>query len=104
MINQVQIIKAGNKIIYNTEVLKSNLSDYNERYILVRGDVTIIGKSVTQVVSKSCAPFTKCITEITGTTIDDAEDLDLVIQMNNLIDYNSHYFDTTGSLWFHSKY
>ena len=30
---------AGNEIIYNTEVLKSNLCDYNDAYILVRGDV-----------------------------------------------------------------
>ena len=27
----------GNKIIYNTEVLKSNLCDYNDAYILVKG-------------------------------------------------------------------
>ena len=27
----------GNEIIYNTEVLKSNLCDYNDAYILVRG-------------------------------------------------------------------
>ena len=31
----------GNKIIYNTEVLKSNLCDYNDAYILVRGNVTV---------------------------------------------------------------
>ena len=29
---------AGNEIIYNTEVLQSNLCDYNDAYILVRGD------------------------------------------------------------------
>ena len=30
-----------NEIIYNTEVLKSNLCDYNNAYILVRGNITI---------------------------------------------------------------
>ena len=30
-----------NEIIYNTEVLKSNLCDYNDAYILVRGNITI---------------------------------------------------------------
>ena len=29
----------GNEIIYNTEVLKSNFCDYNNAYILVRGDL-----------------------------------------------------------------
>ena len=32
----------GNEVIYNTEVLKSNLCDYNHAYILVRGNITII--------------------------------------------------------------
>ena len=40
----------GKEIIYNTEVLKSNICDYNDAYILVRGNITIIGLQVTQVV------------------------------------------------------
>ena len=31
----------GNKIIYNTEVLQSNLCDYNDAYILVWGDLLL---------------------------------------------------------------
>ena len=93
---------AVNEITYNTEVLKSN-RDYNDAYILLRGNVTIIGHQVTQVAFKNCAPFTKCVTKITGTTIDDAEDLDLVMPMYNLIEYSSNYSETTGSLWFYSK-
>ena len=42
----------GNDIICNTEVLKSNLCDNNDAYILVRGDITIIGHQVTQVTFK----------------------------------------------------
>ena len=42
--------------------------------------------------------------KIDGTTIDDAENLDLVIPMYNLIEYSSSYSETTGSLWFYSKY
>ena len=30
----------GNEIIYNTEVLKTILCDYNNTYILVKGDIT----------------------------------------------------------------
>ena len=36
----------GNEIIYNVEVLKSNLCDYNDAYILVRGDITIAGRNL----------------------------------------------------------
>ena len=38
----------GKEIIYNTEVLKSNLCYYNEAYFLVRGDIPIIKHQVTQ--------------------------------------------------------
>ena len=40
IINQMWIMKVGNEIIYNTEVSKSNLCDYNDAYILVRGGIT----------------------------------------------------------------
>ena len=40
--NSISNHGAGNEMIYNTEVLKYNLCDYNEAYILVRGDITII--------------------------------------------------------------
>ena len=79
----------GNKIIHNTKVLKSNLGDYNDSYILVRCDITVT--------------FTKCIIKIEGTIIDDTQDLDLVMTMCNLIEYSSNYLETTGRLWLYSK-
>ena len=79
---------ANYDIIYNTEVLKSNPCDYNNAYIIVKGDITVTAAPETQVAFKNCAPFTKYITEFDGTTIDDAEDLDLVIPMYNLIKYS----------------
>ena len=75
----------GNEIVYNTEVLKSNLCDYNDPYILVKDDITVIAPPATQVSFKNCASFTKCITTIDGTTIDDAEDSNLVMPVYNLI-------------------
>ena len=62
---------AGNEIVNITEVLNSNHYDYNDPYISVKGDITVI---TAQVSFKNCAPFTSCITKIEGTTIDDAED------------------------------
>ena len=43
----------GNETNYNTEVLKSNLCDYNDAYILVKGDITIVGDNRTQVVFRN---------------------------------------------------
>ena len=94
---------AGNEITYNTELLKSSLCDYNNAYILVRGDITFTAAGATQVAFKNCKPFTKCITKIDGTTIDDAENLDLVMPMYKLTEYSYNYSETTGSLWFLSK-
>ena len=49
MIIQDQNYGVGNEIIYNTEVLKSNLRDFNDAYILVRDDITVRAASATQV-------------------------------------------------------
>ena len=65
------------EIIYNTGVLKSNLRDYNDVQILVRGHITV----TIQVAYKTCAPFIRYITKKDGTTIDDAEDLHLIMLM-----------------------
>ena len=53
MINQTQLMI----IIFNTEVLKSNLCHYYNAYILVRGVITIIGHTATQVEFKNWVPF-----------------------------------------------
>ena len=37
----------GNEIVCDTEVLKSNLCDYNYRYILARSNITIIRHQAT---------------------------------------------------------
>ena len=63
--------------------------------ILVRRDITVIATPQIQVTFKNCAPFTKFNSKIDGTTIDAAEDLDLVIPMYNLIEYDSNYSETT---------
>ena len=91
----------GNEIIYNTEMLKYSICDYNDGYILVK---TIIGCNLaTELAFKKHAPFTKCITKIDWTTTDDVEDLDLVMLMHNLLEYSWNYSDATGSLWFYFK-
>ena len=88
---------AANEITYNTEVLKSSLCDYSDAYILVIDNVTIKRHQATQVAFKNCAPFTKFITQIDETTIDDAEDLDLIMSVYNFVEYTLNASETTGT-------
>ena len=83
-------------------MLKSNLYDFNNAYILVRGDVTFIGNQVTQVAFKNSAPFTKCIAKINGIS-HGIDKIDLAMSMSSLIEYSSNYSETAGGLWFYSK-
>ena len=96
--------RAGNEITYSTNIFKDSLCDYNDAFMLVRGN-NVVGRNLaTEIAFKGCAPFIKCITKIDGATIENAEDLDLVVMpMRNLLEYSSNYSDTTGSLWLHSK-
>ena len=48
---------------------------------------------------KNKGPFTSCILKINITLIDNAEDLDIVMLMYNLIEHSKNYRSTTGSLW-----
>ena len=85
------------KPIYSMDVLKSNLCNYNDVYILFRVNITIKRPIVTQVAFKTCARFIEYITKI------DAEDIDLVMAIYNLLQCNLNYSDATGRLWFCSK-
>ena len=59
----------GSEIIYHTDVLKSNLCDWNDTYISVRGNITITEHQATQVAFKNCAQFTECITKVDEATM-----------------------------------
>ena len=61
--------------MYSTEILESNICDYSNAYILVRGNITTYRAALPiQEASKNCARITKCILKIDGATIDNAED------------------------------
>ena len=51
------------------------------------------------VILKNTAPFVSCITRINGELIEDADDLDIVIPMYNLLEYSKNYRKTIGSLY-----
>ena len=101
---------ANSDIKFKTTMLRSNLCDYADSYILVKGTVTVTGvgndddarqrdernKGVT---FKNCTPFTKCISRINNTGIDNAQDIYIVMPMYNLIEYRNNYSKSSGSLW-----
>ena len=55
------------------------------------------------VIFKNCASFTKCISTINNTDIDNAQDIDIVMPIQNLIEYSDNYSKTSGSLWQYYK-
>ena len=102
----------GNDIKFNTTMLRSNLCDYADAYLIVKGTITGAGDDVAAkqaderdkgVTFKNCAPFTKCINRINNTEIDNAKDIDIVMPMYNLIEYSDNYSKTSGSLWQYYK-
>ena len=87
-------------IKYDTRVLKPNLCDYAEAYILVDGNIRGTGvDNNTRLALKNCAPFTKCSLEINDEHIDTAENLDIVMPMYNLIEYSNNYQDSSATLY-----
>ena len=87
-------------IKYDTRVLKPNLCDYAEAYILVDGTIRgTAGDNNTRLTLKNCAPFTKCNLEIKDEHIDTAENLDILMPMYNLIEYSDNYQDSLATLY-----
>ena len=101
----------GNNIKFKTTVLRSNLYDYADAYILVKGTITITGAGDNDnarqadernkgLIFKSCAPFVKCINRINNAEKDNTKDIDIVMPMYNLIEYSDNY---SGSLFQYFK-
>ena len=87
-------------IKYDTSVLKPNLCDYAEAYILVDGTIRATNAvNATRLALKNCAPFTKCNLEINDEHVDTAENLDIVMPMYNLIEYSDNYQDSSATLY-----
>ena len=100
----------GSDIKFKTTMLRSSLCDDPDAYILIKGTIAITGAGDDDaakqsdernkgVIFKNCAPFIKSISRINGTEIDNAQDIDIVMSMYNLIEYSNNYSKTSGSLW-----
>ena len=98
-------------IRFKTPMLRSNLCDYSDAYILVKGTITVTAPGVNNnannirdkrnrpVILKNNAPFVSCITRINGELIEDSDDLDIVMPMYNLLEYSKNYKKIIGSLY-----
>ena len=100
-------------IRFKALMLRSNLCDYSDEYILVNGTITVTAPGANNgannirdrslrnrsLILKNNAPFVSCITRINGELIEDADDLDIVMPMYNLLEYSKNYRKTIGSLY-----
>ena len=76
----------NSNIEFKTSMIRSNLCDYSDAYILDKETITVtnmaaLGEAVNntnkKLILKNCAPFINCITEINDTKIDEAQDNDI---------------------------
>ena len=105
----------SNDIKFKTTMLRSNLCDYPDASILKgKGNYSnywcrkwwcrkrLDGRNK-RVIFKNCTPFTICISRINNTDLADAQDIDIVISIYNLIEYSDNYSKTSGCLWQYYK-
>ena len=100
----------NSQVKFKTSMLRSSLCDYSDAYILVSGTITITGAGNEDaarrldernkgVISKNCASFTDCISEINNTQIDNAKYIDVVMPIYNLIEFSDNYSKKSKCLW-----
>ena len=96
------------QIRFKASMLRSDLCDYSDAYILVKGKIIVTkcfnndanNNAYDKKLSlKNNAPFISCISNINGELIENAEDLDIVMPMYNLIEHSKNYRKTTRSLF-----
>ena len=85
-------------------MLRSDLCVYADAWILVNGTITVAGNHPRDIqnrplILKNNTPLISCITKINNELIEDAEDLDIVMPMYNLLEYSKNYRKTIGSLY-----
>ena len=76
-------------------MLRSNLCDYSDAYILVKGNISANNTAAAgadannankKVIFKNCAPFNNCLSKISNEQIDNSEYIDIVMPIYNLIE------------------
>ena len=96
------------EIRIKTPMLRSDLYDFSDAYIVVEGTITVNGEANFNRINKSVTfknnvPFINCISKINGVQTDNAEDLDVLMPMYNQREHSNNYKKATGSLWNHCR-
>ena len=91
-------------IRFKTPMLRSDLCDYADAYVLINDTIIVAvnqprDRQNRPLILKNNAPFVSCITRIDNELIEDADDLDIVMPMYNLLEYSKNYRKTIGSLY-----
>ena len=96
-------LRVCKEIRIKTPMLRSDLCDFSDAYIAVKGTITFTdpnnAKRIKSVAFKNNAPFINCISKINGIQTGNAEDLYVIMPMYNLLEYSKNYRKTTSSLW-----
>ena len=70
-----------------------------QTHIFLTGDITATGGDAnSRLAFKNCTQSTKCITDINDEHVDNADNLDIIMPIYNLIEHSDNYSDTSGSL------
>ena len=84
------------EIRFKTSMLISDLCDFSDAYIVVKGIITVTNpnnaKRNKAAAFKDNAPFINSISKINGVKTYNAEDLDVVMPMYNLLEYSKNYY------------
>ena len=84
-------------------MLRSDLCNFSDAYIVVKGAIIVTEPDNAKKQNKSVVfknvLFINCIWKINGIQTENAEDLDDVMPVYNLLEYNKNYKKTTDSLW-----
>ena len=83
-------------------MIRSILCNYNDAYISIKGTITIPSSAAAGAIGNNANKkvifkngFTKCISKINNVQVDDAQDIDVVMFMYNLIEYTDIYSENT---------
>ena len=85
-------------------MLRSNLCDYSDAYIDVKGTITVEGHNVAKTRNKKLIlrimlHVRHAYQKVNNTFIDKAEDPNIVMPMYDLLEYSDNYSITSESLW-----
>ena len=98
------IYNTSKPIRFKTSMLRSDLCNYSDAYVWVKETINVTDPNNNanfdrRLTLKNNAPLISCISKINGELVENAEDLDIVIPLYNLLEYSKNYEKTSGSLF-----